>query len=207
MMLMNPGPVSFMKLYANWSDDDKKNSRVGRAVWNAMQAVEAANRKERQSEESRPGAENSGEPINDDIHTEAASDGGSKKGEEVLDAGKEKEKDEDDEEDEDDEDSDAESDSSGFSARGITLDLNALARGYWAGGNNIVFMGNQMSQPVSLSRSQVSRLRQAPDGSFMVGGQAPHGSSRVKMLPPRATKRVRALGPSRSVRAVLADTV
>ena len=39
MMLMNPGPVSYMRLYANWNDDDRIESRVGRAVGNALRQL------------------------------------------------------------------------------------------------------------------------------------------------------------------------
>ncbi|RAR06920.1 hypothetical protein DDE82_003152 [Stemphylium lycopersici] len=91
MMLMNPGPVSFMKLYANWSDEDKTNFRAGKEKEN-----------------------------------EVASE---------------------------DEDSNAEWNSGDYSAQEITLDLNALVRGARGGGNSILFMGKQMSQPVSLIRS------------------------------------------------------
>ncbi|KAG9196035.1 hypothetical protein G6011_01156 [Alternaria panax] len=31
-MLMNQGTMSFLKIYANSSDDDKRNSRVGRGM-------------------------------------------------------------------------------------------------------------------------------------------------------------------------------
>jgi hypothetical protein len=53
-----------------------------------------------------------------------------------------------------------------------------------------IFAGNQMSQPVSMSREQASQLRNAPDGDWVVPGRAPRGASRVKMLPPRARKGV-----------------
>jgi hypothetical protein len=40
LIFMNLGSVNFENLYANWSDDEKKNSRVSRAVWLAMQGFD-----------------------------------------------------------------------------------------------------------------------------------------------------------------------
>ena len=96
------------------------------------------------------------------------------------------------EEGKDNEDDDADSDDDdAFTAQEYSIDLNALARG--GGKHNIIFMGNQMQQPISLSREQISQLRTAPNGDFMMPGRAPRGASRVKMLPPRAKKGVRAI--------------
>ncbi|KAK1915075.1 hypothetical protein P3342_002881, partial [Pyrenophora teres f. teres] len=49
MMLMNPGPLSFMKLYEKWNGNVKIWSRLGGAVWGTVRAVESL--KEEQVEE------------------------------------------------------------------------------------------------------------------------------------------------------------
>jgi hypothetical protein len=164
MMLMNPGPASLMRLYENWTEDDRKNSRVGRAFWNAMQAVQAVSREEveRQTKVEAGSEDEDGDDADDAPANDA-----------------------------DNEYNDANAiDDNAFSATEYSIDLNALAKG---GGSNIIFMGSKMSQPRSLSRDQVSQLRSAPNGDFVMPGRAPRGASRVKMLAPRASKGARAI--------------
>lgn len=77
-MLTNQDPMSFSNIHANWSDDDKRESCVGRAVWHAMQefGVKTGNgvNSEERREERRDGqVENKSateepageEPVND----------------------------------------------------------------------------------------------------------------------------------------------
>ena len=54
-------------------------------------------------------------------------------------------------------------------------------------------MGNGMSQPVSINHAQMSQLRAAPNGGFVLGGRAPSQASRIEMLPPRQSEHDRAI--------------
>jgi hypothetical protein len=204
MMLMNPGPASFMRLYENWTEDDKKNSRVGRAVWNAMQAVQAVSKEEveRHTEvearsEDEDGQDEDGvdeDGVDEDGVDEDGVDEDGVDEDGVDEDGEDEDGDDADDapaNDADNEHNDADAiDDNAFSATEYSIDLNALARG---SSSNIIFMGSKMSQPVSLSRDQVSQLRTAPNGDFVMPGRAPRGASRVKMLAPRTRKGARAI--------------
>jgi hypothetical protein len=138
-----------------------------------MQAAEVGS-KEKPEQRSAAEVEQNGDSVNVVLNGDGAGahDSGEDEGE-------------DEGEDGEDEDDDA------FTAQEFSIDLNAFSRG--AGKNNIIFTGNQMQQPISLSREQVSQLRTAPSGDFVLPGRAPRGATRVKMLPPRARKGARAL--------------
>jgi hypothetical protein len=71
-MLMNPGPVSFMRLYADWIDHDKRESRVGRAVWNAIHAVTARSNMKDNEQHSDVGVEGDEAPSSKDSDQETA---------------------------------------------------------------------------------------------------------------------------------------
>ncbi|KAA8625673.1 hypothetical protein PtrSN002B_005209 [Pyrenophora tritici-repentis] len=161
MMLMNSGPVSFMKLYENWSEDDKKVSRLGRAVWATVRAVASS-----KDEQVEPHSENELEDAEDNRSEDTISDAGT---------------------------------DDSFIARKVSIDISALARGNRGGAGNIIFMGNQVSKPIAIGRSQLSQIRQAPDGSFMLGNDRSRGAMRVKMLPPRVTKQFRTIAPTDTV--------
>jgi hypothetical protein len=69
---MNPGPVSFMRLYADWIDHDKRESRVGRAVWNAIHAVTARSNMKDNEQHSDVGVEGDEAPSSKDSDQETA---------------------------------------------------------------------------------------------------------------------------------------
>ncbi|KAH6866328.1 hypothetical protein BKA58DRAFT_319902 [Alternaria rosae] len=154
IMLMHPGPVSFSNIYANWSDDDKRESCVGRAVWHAMREFEPVN-------DTPVDGDELGE------HSGSRDDGTEEIDEAASDAG------------------------SDISVQEFSFNLNALAEN--GSNNNIIFMGNGMSQPVSINHAQMFQLRAAPNGGFVLGGRAPSQASRIEMLPPRQSEHARAI--------------
>ncbi|KAI4640812.1 hypothetical protein J4E93_008405 [Alternaria ventricosa] len=188
IMLMNPGPVSFSNIYANWSNDDKRESRVGRAVWHAMQELGDKAYNGGNNEEQRDGEagdksvteEAAGEELVNDMHTDGDelsdhSDSQDERTEEIDEAA-----------------SDAGSD---FSVHEFTFDLNALAKN----GSNHIIMGNNMKAPVVINSMQMSQLRAGPDGGLVVGGRAPSQASRIEMLPPRQSEHARAIASAEDV--------
>ncbi|KAI4941428.1 hypothetical protein J4E86_010461 [Alternaria arbusti] len=194
MTLMNPGPVSFMSLYANWSDEDKRNSRVGRAVWHLVLGPGRRRIKKEGAKEETDGEESvsevsaAEEPVNEEpADKEPVNDTPADEDEPSEHSGSQ--------DDETAEIDEAASDAgSGISIQEFSLDLNALASQYKNGGNNIIFMGNKIKAPVAISRAQMGQLRTAPNGDFVLPGGPTSRSSRVQMLPPRQSKRVRGVG-------------
>jgi len=195
MALMNPGPVSFMNLYANWSDEDKKDSRVGRAVWYAMQAFGARTGKEKNKRESAKEETDGKESVSEVSAAEEPVNEGPADKEPVNDTPADEDEPSEHSGNQNDEmaeiDEAASDAGSGISIQEFSLDLNALASQYKNGGNDIIFMGNKMKAPIAISRAQMGQLRTAPNGHFVSPGGPPSRSSRVQMLPPRQSKRVR----------------
>ena len=161
LVLMNPGPASFMNLYANWSKEAKTESRVGTAVWNAMHVI---NRKTTDGGEESDSAHDTEE--DGDYEEQYAHDESDGYDEESEDAG--------DGEDDGEEGSVVGSDiSDAFSMHEITLDLTKIPQGQ----NNVIFVGNGGYSMIG-TRDQLS---QAPDGSLVVNAKGYRGTSRVAL--------------------------
>jgi hypothetical protein len=166
LVLMNPGKVSFMNLYAYRSNTEKTESRVGRAVWCAMHALNEGSKNMKDRQAGATDARKNGAVGSDEQDAEAD-----------IDQGEEQ-----DEDNEDEDDVDSELDSDDFGAQEITLNFSQLARG----GNNVIVVGDGQSQPVVTSRDQVSF---ATNGSITVGRPSHSGASRVALKYPRTESR------------------
>jgi hypothetical protein len=98
---MNPGKVSFMNLYAYRSNTEKTESRVGRAVWCAMHALNEGSKNMKDRQAGATDARKNGAVGSDEQDAEAD-----------IDQGEEQ-----DEDDEDEDDVDSELDSDDFGAQ------------------------------------------------------------------------------------------